>query len=132
MPPKAVHPILIQNAAYRRACIRHCTAQIREIEGRLEQGCGTRFEQQLQSCDDLNSVARLLLQLQRRADMKDVENGWLEELTTIKPDDLDERCIEMVRAPSSSPRSLPHLACVPLSQPRASSTPRRCDISRTA
>ena len=97
MPPKAAHPILIQNMPYRRAVIRHCAEQIREIEGRLVQGCGTRFEQQLQGCDDMNTVARLLLVLQRRADMKDVDNGWLEELSTIKPDDLDDRCIEMVR-----------------------------------
>ena len=58
-----MHPVLVANAAYRRAIVRLCTEQIREVEGRLEQGCGTRFEQQLQNCEDLGAVARLVLVL---------------------------------------------------------------------
>jgi len=92
-----MHPVLVANSAYRRAIVRLCTEQIREIEGRLEQGCGTRFEQQLQNCEDLGAVARLLIVLQRRTELKGAESGWLEELAVLPPAELDERAIEMTR-----------------------------------
>ena len=63
---------------------------IGEIEGRLEQSVGPRFEPQLQSCDDLCGVARLILMLQRRTELRDAESGWLEELAQLSPAELDE------------------------------------------
>lgn len=98
MPPKGVHPVLVANAAYRRAIVRLCVEQLREVEGRLDQGCGTRFEQQLQSCEDLGTVARLLLVLQRRTELRGAESSWLEELALFSPAEMDERAIEMVHA----------------------------------
>ncbi|KAL1528317.1 hypothetical protein AB1Y20_009672 [Prymnesium parvum] len=97
MAPKAVHPVLVANVAYRRAIVRLCVEQIREIEGRLEQGCGVRFEQQLQGCDDLAGVARALAVLQRRTQLHAADSGWLDELAVLPAAELDERAIEMTR-----------------------------------
>ena len=91
------NPVLISSAGYKRALVRHCTEQLREIEGRMEQASGPRWEQQLQSCEDLGSVAKLMIALQRRADLKDVDNGWLEELAQLSASDIDDRAIELTR-----------------------------------
>lgn len=95
MPSK--NPVLISSAGYRQAVVRHCTEQLREIEGRMEHTSGPRFEHQLQSCEDLAGVAKLMLTLQKRADLKPVDNAWLEELAKLSAADIDERAIELVR-----------------------------------
>lgn len=94
MPSK--NPVLISSAGYRKAIVRHCTEQLREIEGRLEQSCGPRWEQQLQSCEDLAGVAKLMLTLQKRADLKEIDNVWLDELSQLSVADIDDRAIELV------------------------------------
>ena len=63
---------------YKKAIVRACCDRLREIEGRLEQSVGPRFEQQLQSCEDLCGVARLVLMLQRRTELRDSDSVWLE------------------------------------------------------
>ena len=94
MPAK--NPVLISSAGYRKAVVRHCTEMLREIEGRLEQPSGPRWEQSLASCEDLAGVGRLLLTLQRRSSLADADNTWLEELAQLSAADIDERAIEMV------------------------------------
>jgi hypothetical protein len=106
--------MLIANAAYRRAIVRMCAEQIRVIEGRLDQACGTRFDQQLQSCEDLGTVAKLLLVLQRRTELKGAESGWLEELSQLSPAEQDERAVELVCHP-----------CLLTPQPATTAAPMR-------
>ena len=65
--PLRVPPALSSSQCYRRAVVRACAEQLRVIEGRLDVGCGPRFEEQL-SQDDLNGVARAILTLQRRTE----------------------------------------------------------------
>ena len=79
----AKHPLHPTSNCYKKAIVRACCDRLREIEGRLEQSVGPRFEQQLQSCDDLCGVARLILMLQRRTELRDAESGWLEELAQL-------------------------------------------------
>ena len=86
----AKHPLHPTSNCYKKAIVRACCDRLREIEGRLEQSVGPRFEQQLQSCDDLCGVARLILMLQRRTELRDTESGWLEELAQLSPAELDE------------------------------------------
>ena len=81
MPISQRHPLYQTCVAYKRAVIRVCIEQLREIEGRLEQGCGARWEQQLYGCDDLGTVARLIIALQRRAQLHTDDMGWLEQLS---------------------------------------------------
>ena len=108
MSRRLQNPVLIATNAYRKAVVRHATEQIREIEGRLTLASGSRFEAQLHACDDLAGVARLLLALQRRTELKcTADNGWLEELSQLSPADVDERAIELVRpepTPTLSPK----------------------------
>ena len=94
--PSSKNPVLISSAGYRKAVVRHCTEQIREIEGRMEQSSGPRWEQQLQTCEDLACVAKLLLALQRRAELKEIDNAWLEELSQLSSAEIDDRAIELV------------------------------------
>lgn len=89
------HPLAPISAAYKRAVVRSCAEQLREIEGRLEQPCGARWEQQVQSCDDLGTVARLILALQRRSNLRRPASGWLEELASLKPEEVDRRAVEL-------------------------------------
>jgi hypothetical protein len=94
MPPK--NPILIPSLGYRKAVVRHCVEHLREIDGRLDQGCGPRFESQLQNCDDLSVVAKMMLTLMKRVGAsKGADTAWLEELTQLSPADVDERAIEL-------------------------------------
>ena len=58
------HPLAAISVAYKRAVVRACAEWLREIEGRLAQPCGARWDQQLAGCDDLATVARLVLSLQ--------------------------------------------------------------------
>ena len=96
--PATKNPVLISSLGYRKAVVRHCTEQLREIEGRLEQPSGPRWEHSLAACEDLGGVGRLLLTLQRRTSLANADNTWLEELSQLKPDDVDDRAIELVRA----------------------------------
>ena len=115
----AKHPLHPTSNCYKKAIVRACCDRLREIEGRLEQSVGPRFEQQLQSCDDLCGVARLILMLQRRTELRDAESGWLEELAQLSPAEVDEnppklalqlrRRLEELRAcvrPEMAPSSL--------------------------
>ena len=86
----AKHPLHPTSNCYKKAIVRACCDRLREIEGRLEQSVGPRFEPQLQSCDDLCGVARLILMLQRRTELREAESGWLEELAQLSPAELDE------------------------------------------
>ena len=86
----AKHPLHPTSNCYKKAIVRACCDRLREIEGRLEQSVGPRFEQQLQSCDDLCGVARLILMLQRRTELRDAESAWLEELAQLSPAEVDE------------------------------------------
>ena len=74
----AKHPMHPTSNCYKKAIVRACCDRLREIEGRLEQSVGPRFEQQLQSCEDLCGVARLILMLQRRTELRDSDSVWLE------------------------------------------------------
>ena len=96
MAPK--NPVLISSLGYRKAVVRHCTEQLREIEGRLEQPSGARWEQGLANCEDLAGVGRLLLALQKRSELADADNSWLEELAQLSSEKIDDRAIELVRA----------------------------------
>jgi len=89
------HPLAPISAAYKRAVVRSCAEQLREIEGRLDNSCGARWEQQLQGCDDLGTVARLILALQRRSSLQLPESGWLDELSGLKPEEVDRRAVEL-------------------------------------
>ena len=73
--------------------------QLREIEGRLDQGCGPRWEQQLHGCEDLAGVARLLLMVQRRTELRSADSAGIEELGQLSVTEIDERAVEMVRSP---------------------------------
>ena len=93
--PLRVPPALSSSQCYRRAVVRACAEQLRVIEGRLDVGCGPRFEEQL-SQDDLNGVARAILTLQRRTELCS-ETAWLDELARLSSAEVDERCVELVR-----------------------------------
>ena len=57
IPPR--HPLYAVSQAYRRSLVRLWTERLRQIEGRLNPGCGLRWDQQLAACDDIQSIARL-------------------------------------------------------------------------
>jgi hypothetical protein len=96
MAPK--NPILVPSLGFRKAVVRHCTDQLREIEGRFERASGPRWEQMLHSCEDLSGVARLVLALQRRIEaFKAADSAWLDELSQLSPGELDERAVEFTR-----------------------------------
>lgn len=92
------HPLAAISVAYKRAVVRACAEWLREIEGRLAQPCGARWDQQLAGCDDLATVARLVLSLQRRSSLKTAESGWLEDLATLKPEEADKRAVPITLA----------------------------------
>lgn len=92
------NPVLVSQSGYRKAIIRHCTELLREIEGRFEASSGPRWESQLQSCEDLAGVGRLILTLQRRTTLHTtVDNAWLEELAQLSSAEIDERAIDLTR-----------------------------------
>ena len=93
--PLPRHPLYQTCVAYKRAVVRLCAEQLREIEGRLEKGCGARWEQQLHGCDDLATVARLVLALQRRTQLRTDDVGWLEELSQMPAAEVEERAIDL-------------------------------------
>ena len=103
----AKHPLAPTSNCYKKAIVRACCERLREIEGRLEQSVGPRFDQQLQSCDDLCGVARLILMLQRRTELKDADSGWLDELAQLSPAELDENPAKLVRRPYPRPTRSP-------------------------
>ena len=103
----AKHPLHPTSNCYKKAIVRACCDRLREIEGRLEQSVGPRFDQQLQSCDDLCGVARLILMLQRRTELKDADSGWLDELAQLSPAELDENPAKLVRRPYPRPTRSP-------------------------
>ena len=114
----AKHPMHPTSNCYKKAIVRACCDRLREIEGRLEQSVGPRFEQQLQSCDDLCGVARLILMLQRRTELRDSDSGWLEARSrpptkpTPKPN------------PSPKPTALPPAGSHPTPTPAETSSVR--------
>lgn len=85
--PRKVEP---QNVFVKRTFIHVCTGRLREVEVRLDHGCSGRWLQQLDRCEGLSGLARLLLALQRRAHLQGLENGWLEELASSREDALEE------------------------------------------
>ena len=91
------NPVLVSSLGYRKAVVRHCIEQLRELEGRLEQTSGPRWELQLHNCEDLAGVAKLIIMLQRRVDLPEVDNVWLEKLAQLPTAELDERAVEMTR-----------------------------------
>lgn len=97
MAPK--HPYALSSLGYRKAVVRYSTEVLRELEGRLPQPSGPRWETQLQACEDLAGVARLVLALQRRSEALKgtVDNTWLEELSQMKVEEIDERAVEFTR-----------------------------------
>ena len=121
----AKHPLHPTSNCYKRAIVRACCDKLREIEGRLEQSVGPRFEQQLQSCDDLCGVARLILMLQRRTELRDFDSGWLEarsgrpqiENTARKPNLNPERCFPLSLSPTGARPSRVPTFCTSPSRP---------------
>ena len=96
MAPK--NPVLISSLGYRKAVVRHCTEQLREIEGRLEQPSGPKWEQTFKNCEDLAGVGKLMLTLQKRTtELADADNSWLEELKELSTEKIDDRAIELSR-----------------------------------
>ena len=85
------------NPGLRRAFIKGCIDRLREIEARLDHGCSWRWMEQLDRCEDMPTVAKLLLPLQRRTHLRDLDNAWLEELTNFTPDSLEEQQAELCR-----------------------------------
>ena len=55
-----------QNANFKKAFARGCADRLRAIEGRLDHGCGNDWLAELDACEDLNCVAKLLLALQKK------------------------------------------------------------------
>lgn len=97
MSARSKNPVLISSLGYRKAVVRHCTEQIREIEGRLDTPSGVRWEQNLMGCEDLAGVGKLLIALQKRSDFVDADNAWLDELVQLSATDIDDRAIEFTR-----------------------------------
>lgn len=110
MAPK--HPLLLSSMGFRKAVVRHCMEQLREIEGRLPQASGPRWEQQLQTCEDLSGVAKMVLALQRRSESTTgktgavaggggsaaaLDNVWVEELSQLKTEEVEDRAVEFTR-----------------------------------
>ena len=89
------HPLAPISVAYKRAVVRACAEALREIEGRLCHPCGARWESQLQGCDDLGTVARLILALQRRSNLPSPDSAWLDEMAALKPEEIDRRAVEL-------------------------------------
>jgi pyruvate/2-oxoglutarate dehydrogenase complex dihydrolipoamide acyltransferase (E2) component len=78
---------------------RRCAERLRGIEARLDYSCGSRWQSQLDTCDDLASVARLLLPLQQRCEaLPGADNAWLEKLIVLSPAELAEQCAELTGA----------------------------------
>ena len=78
---------------------RGCAERLRSIEARLDYSCGSRWQGQLSVCDDLPSVARLLLPLQVRcgALLAGSDSGWLESLAAMSAAELETQSSELTR-----------------------------------
>eukprot|EP00966_Prymnesium_polylepis_P125363 2898857-Prymnesium_polylepis.1 len=86
-----------QNSVFKKAFIRGCTDRLKEIEARLDYGCSGKWLRELDRCEDLAGVARLLLTLQKRTPIEKVDNAWLEELETLDAAALEEQQAELSR-----------------------------------
>ena len=94
MAPK--NPVLISSIGYKKAIVRHCTDHLREIEGRLEFAIGPRWEHMLNGCEDLISVGKLIIALQRRTELRGAESVLIEELLQLSSAEADERAINII------------------------------------
>ena len=73
-------------------------ARLREVEGRLDRGCGSRWLAASTKCDGLPAVARLLLRVQRRCtSLPQQDDSWLQELCVLSPPALEEQQAELSR-----------------------------------
>ena len=95
--PAPLRKLASHNATFKRTFIRGCTDRLREIEVRLDHGCSGRWLNQLDQCEDMSGVAKLLLPLQRRTQVGDLDNRWLEELISSAPDALEDQQAELCR-----------------------------------
>ncbi|KAL1499084.1 hypothetical protein AB1Y20_013598 [Prymnesium parvum] len=85
------------NSVFKKAFVRGCTDRLREIEVRLDHGCSAKWLRQLEQCEDLAGVARLLLALQRRTPLHALDNAWLESLESLDPSEVEEQQAELSR-----------------------------------
>eukprot|EP00962_Isochrysis_galbana_P006078 scaffold1645_cov79-Isochrysis_galbana.AAC.2 len=91
--------MLSSRAAEASQFARRCAERLRSIEARLDYSCGSRWQSQLDTCDDLAAVARLLLPLQQRCGaLPGADNSWLEKLSDLGSDELAAQCAELTRA----------------------------------
>lgn len=86
-----------QKADFKKAFIRGCTDRLREIEARLDYGCSGVWLREVDRCDDLQTIARLLRRLQRRTPVGKVDNTWLEELQGLDAAAVEEQQAELSR-----------------------------------
>ena len=87
-----------QNAVFKKAFARSCADRLRGIEGRLDRGCGINWTMQLEECDDMHTVAKLLLFLQRRSGaLRGIDCSWIEEISELSQSSLDEQQADLKR-----------------------------------
>jgi hypothetical protein len=91
--------MLSSRAAEASQFARRCAERLRSIEARLDYSCGSRWQSQLDTCDDLAAVARLLLPLQQRCGaLPGADNAWLEKLSVLGSVELAAQCTELTRS----------------------------------
>ena len=96
--PAPLRKLASGNAVYKRQFARNCAEKLRNLEGRLDRGCGKAWLTELEKCEDVPGLARLLLQLLRRCTtLEGPDDGWLEELTSLPLSTVEEQQAELSR-----------------------------------
>ena len=97
--PAPLRKLASSNAVYKRQFARNCAEKLRDVEGRLDRGCGKAWFTELEKCEDVPGLARLLLQLQRRCVTlpSGQDDSWLEELTSLPLSTVEEQQAELSR-----------------------------------
>jgi len=91
---------------------RGCAERLRSIEGRLDYSCGGRWQAQLDVCEDLATVARLLTPLQQRCGaLPDADSSWLARLGGMGAEELDAQASELTKMLTTRLNELVRLSC---------------------
>ena len=92
LPPKKLASSGGSSGNFQRTFLRSCADRMKALELRLDHGCGPGWLRQVDRCEDLAALGRLLLPLQRCcAGLRRLDNAWLERLSALSPAELEEQ-----------------------------------------
>ena len=92
LPPKKMASSGGSSGNFQRTFLRSCADRMKALELRLDHGCGPGWLRQVDRCEDLAALGRLLLPLQRCcAGLRRLDNAWLERLSALSPAELEEQ-----------------------------------------